>query len=422
VIAKRSRAKAQPKAAALGAYALGAMVPARVVDPADAPETAAVLRAARIAGEAVVVRGGGTLQRAANAPSRYDVALLTRRLDAVHDYDPRDLTIGLGAGTTIAALARALAEHGQFLPLDAPLAQLATVGGTLAAGWAGPRRAVYGRPRDLLIGATLALADGTLAKTGGMVVKNVTGYDMGKLYVGSHGTLGVLVRANFKVLPAPAVRRLAIAPFDDEVRDRTVAHAGALEIEPVALLLVDGFREAPPPARPRLIALLEGSQQVVDRSTRELRSALGSAGVAETRLLDGEDAARAFQSLLDAYVALDGDASVTFLARGLPSEAASRAQRVREAIPGAETIADLRTGDVVVRVRETAVGGGNDEPMDTGRMVRNLLGRATVLSSGPAALADAWGDPSAALATMRALKAAFDPQGVLAPGRYVGGI
>jgi len=274
-----------------------------------------------------------------------------------------------------------------------------------------------------LIGATAALADGTLAKTGGMVVKNVTGYDMGKLYVGSHGTLGVIVRANFKVLPAPQARRLAVAPFDEDALARAVAHASALVLEPSALLVVDGFREALSATRPRLIALLEGSDQLVDRATRELRSALGAAGVAETRLLDGDDAARAFQTVLDAYVALDGDASVTLLTRGLPSDAAARAQRVRAAIPGAETIADLRTGDVVVRVRELASqSGDNGSVSGIDRTVRELLGRATVLAAGPLARADAWGDPPSTLATMRALKTAFDPRGILAPGRFVGGI
>jgi glycolate oxidase FAD binding subunit len=419
MIAKRPRAKRT----ALGPYALGALQPAHVFEPKEPSEVAATLRAAAAAGEAVVVHGGGTLQGASNAPLRYDVALSTKRLTALYDYDARDLTVGAGAGMTLAALARTLAEHGQFLPLDAPLASQATLGGTLAAGWAGPRRAAYGRPRDLLIGATLALADGTLAKTGGMVVKNVTGYDMGKLYVGSHGTLGVIVRANFKVLPAPQTRRLAIAPFDEDERERALAHAGALVLEPSALLVVDGFREVLGTTRPRLIALLEGSEQVVDRATRELRSALGAAGVAETRLLDGDDALRAFQAVLDAYVARDGDASVTLLSRGLPSDAGSRAHRVRAAIPGAETIADLRTGDVVVRVRELVPrNGDNGSVSGIDRTVRDLLGRATVLAAGPGARADAWGDPPSTLPTMRALKTAFDPHGILAPGRFVGAI
>jgi glycolate oxidase FAD binding subunit len=419
VIAKRPRAKRT----ALGPYALGTLQPARVFEPKEPGEVAATLRAAASAGEAVVVHGGGTLQGASNAPLRYDVALSTKKLAALYDYDARDLTVGAGAGMTLTALARTLAEHGQFLPLDAPLPAQATLGGTLAAGWAGPRRATYGRPRDLLIGATLALADGTLAKTGGMVVKNVTGYDMGKLYVGSHGTLGVIVRANFKVLPAPQTRRLAIAPFDEDERERAIAHASALVIEPSALLVVDGFREALGTTRPRLIALLEGSEHSVDRATRELRSALGAAGVAETRLLDGDDAWRAFQAVLDAYVARAGDDSVTLLSRGLPSDAAARAQRVRAAISGAETIADLRTGDVVVRVREIVPSDGeNGSVSGIDRTVRDLLGRATVLAAGPSSRADAWGDPPSTLATMRALKTAFDPHGILAPGRFLGAI
>jgi len=400
---------------AIDTYALGALQPARVVEPADAQEVAAALRAAADAGEAIVVHGGGTLQRAANAPARYDVALDVRRLDAVHAYDPHDLTLGAGAGMTVAALDDVLARNRQFVPLDAPRAARATVGGTLAAGWAGPRRAAYGRPRDLLIGATVALADGSLASSGGMVVKNVTGYDMGKLYVGSHGTLGTLVRANFKVLPAPPARRLAVAPFDDDLRERTVAHASGLALEPVALLALDGFREAPGGERPRLVALLEGSDALVERATRELRSALGAAGVAETWLLDGDDATRAFQDLLDAYVALDGERSLTFIARGRPADAASRTQRVRGAVRGAETIADLRTGDVVVRVRAR-----DEAPVELA--VRDVLGHATLLAAGTAVQADAWGEPPATLATMRALKAAFDPHGTLAPGRFVGGI
>jgi FAD/FMN-containing dehydrogenase len=206
------------------------------------------------------------------------------------------------------------------------------------------------------------------------------------------------------------VRRLAIAPFDDELRERAIAHAGGLSVEPAALLVVDGFHEIAFAGRPRLFALLEGSEQVVERATRELRSALGAAGIAETRLLDGDAAASAYASILDAYATVTSDASVTFVARGLPSEAVARAQRVRDALGRIDTIADLRTGDVVVRVREA---------FDT---VRGVLGRAVVLSAGPAAEVDAWGEAPATLATMRALKTQFDPRGVLAPGRFVGGI
>jgi glycolate oxidase FAD binding subunit len=421
VIAKGARARRGPGA-------LGAQEPARVVEPADAAETAAALAAATAAGAAVVISGGGTLQAGANLPARYDVALLTRRLDAVHAYDPRDLTIGLGAGTTLDVLARRLAEHRQFVPFDAPHAARATLGGTLAAGWAGPRRARYGRPRDLVIGTTIALADGTCASSGGMVVKNVTGYDLGKLYVGSHGTLGALVRVNLKLLPAPAARRLALAPFEPDTRERVVAHAREREIEPAALLVLDGGfvprHLADRDGRPLVVALFEGSEVLVDRALREYRSALGSAGVAETRILDDRVAGDAFQTILDGYVGAR-ERSATFLARGLPSEASARAERARDAVPDGyalETIADLATGDVVVRLSWRAAAEAAF-PATVGGL-RVALGRAHRIAGDPRAweLVDAWGETPSALATMRGIKQRFDPAGTLAPGRFLGGL
>jgi glycolate oxidase FAD binding subunit len=204
----------------------------RTLAPADAADVAATLRACADEGAAIVARGGGTLQSLGNAPARCDAFLSLEHLRGLADYDPRDLTAGILAGTTLAEIARALGEHGQHLPFDAPLPDRATIGGTIAAGWAGPRRGRYGRPRDLLIGSTVALVDGTLAHAGGMVVKNVTGYDMSKAYAGSLGTLAIIVRANVKAVPRPAARRLAVAPIPPDVSDRAIAALGLLAIEP----------------------------------------------------------------------------------------------------------------------------------------------------------------------------------------------
>ncbi|HTW85217.1 MAG TPA: FAD-binding oxidoreductase [Candidatus Sulfotelmatobacter sp.] len=420
MIAKGARARR-------GAGTLGEQEPARTIEPADAAETAAALHGAASAGEAVVIEGGGTLLASANPPARFDVALRTRRLDAVHAYDPHDLTAGVGAGMTLAALARLLGEHDQFVPFDAPLTARATVGGTVAAGWAGPRRATYGRPRDLVIGSTIALVDGTCASSGGMVVKNVTGYDLGKLYVGSQGTLGALVRINLKVLTAPAARRLALAPFEPDGRERVVAHAQTRAIEPVALLTLDpGFAPrhlADGEGRPLLVALFEGSEALVDRALRDYRSALGAAGVAETRVLDDRIAAEAFQTIVDGYVAAR-ERSVTFVARGLPADASLRAERARSCAPDGfalETLADLATGDVVARLTWRAAHDG--ELPEVVALLRAALGRAHRIAGDPHAWAavDAWGETPAALATMHAIKARFDPHDTLAPGRFLGG-
>jgi glycolate oxidase FAD binding subunit len=275
-----------------------------------------------------------------------------------------------------------------------------------------------------VIGASAALVDGTVASSGGMVVKNVTGYDLGKLYVGSHGTLGALVRVNLKVLTMPAARRLALAPFEPDARERVVAHAFGRAIEPVAVLLVDAALAprhlADGDGRPLLIALFEGSEALVDRALRDFRSALGAAGVAETRVLDDRIAAEAFQTIVDGYVA-SRERSVTFLARGLPSDASARAELARAIAPegfGIDTIADLATGDVIVRLswrphHEAALPAAV-------AALRGALGRAHRIAGDPHTWAaiDAWGETPATLATMLALKAQFDPRGTLAPGRF----
>jgi glycolate oxidase FAD binding subunit len=402
----------------------------RIIVPQDAAGAAAALAACARDGAAVVVVGGSTLQSIGNAPRRCDVALHTSNLRGIREYDPRDMTAGIDAGTTLAEIARVLGEHGQWIPFDAPLPARATVGGTLAAGWAGPRRAVYGRPRDLVLGTTIALTDGTLARAGGMVVKNVTGYDMSKLYVGSLGTLGLIVRANFKTLPRPPVRRLAIAPIAGDQRDRTIAAIGGLAIEPSAALALDGFARVAryPGAALRLVLLFEGSEAVVERGTRDVRSALGKAGVAETLLLDGDAADQAFAETLDAYVEGTGERTLTYRTTGLPSTAWART-RVAEALArehglGAESIADLRTGDAILRfsARTVAAFAAGLPAFDAD--VRRAFERSTVLAGGAQLRAsiDAWGAAPSTIATMRAIKAHFDPTGILAPGRYVGAI
>lgn len=402
----------------------------RVIAPADAAAAAAALAECARDDAAVVFAGGSTLQSIGNAPSRCDVVLQTRHLRGVREYDPRDMTAGIGAGTTLAELSRVLGEHGQWIPFDAPSPSRATVGGTLAAGWAGPRRMTYGRPRDLVIGSTIALTDGTLASAGGMVVKNVTGYDMSKLYVGSLGTLGLIVRANFKALPRPAVRRLAIAPVAEEQRDRAIAAVGALPIEPTAALMVDGFPRVAhyPGAALRMALMFEGSDAVVERGTRDARSALGRAGIAETVLLDGAGAEAAFAEIVDAYVDATGERVLTYRTTGLPSTAWTRTRvagvLARDHGLTGETIADLRTGDAILRFSAKSVGLFASAIVAFDADVRNAFVTATVLAGGShlRAAIDAWGSEPTTIATMRAIKAHFDPAGILAPGRYVGAI
>ena len=416
---------------AFNPFALGTQTPARIEEPSDGQRVAALLAAAAESGSAVVAFGGSTLQSIGNPPRRFDVALSLRRLDRVLQYDPRDLTVGLEAGITLDNVARALAAAQQFIPFDAPLPRRATVGGTLAAGWAGPRRATYGHLRDLLIGTTVALTDGSLASAGGMVVKNVTGYDMSKLYVGSLGTLGIVVRANFKALPQPPAQRLAVAPLGDEVRARALGGLAQLTIEPTATLVVDGFFERTPRVHnedSRLVVLFEGSEVVVGRATRDLRSVLGKCGVAETLLFDGGAAAAVLQDTIDAYIEPLADRSITYRSTGLPSTVWERLLTARAIVLAAQArydfIADLRTGDAIVRIAGPSARETADLLTGVDANLRGALPALTVLAGDPRLRAqiDAWGAVPPTLATLRAIKARFDPGATLAPGRFVGGI
>jgi glycolate oxidase FAD binding subunit len=410
-------------------FAIGGRAPARVVEPRDEVELAAALRGCDEAGESLVLFAGGTLQGIGSRPRRYDVAVDLARLSGIIAYEPRDLTVAAWAGTTLDALARRLARHGQFLPIDAPLPKRGTVGGALAAGWLGPRRARYLRPRDLVIGSTVALADGTLAKAGGMVVKNVTGYDMSKLYVGSLGTLAAIARVNFRTLPLPEVQRIALAPLPEGTRPRAAAHVRALEVEPSAALFIRGFPEAggDDGLDGRAFLLFEGSAAVVDRATRDLRSAIGTAGVPTTTIVD-RGAGAALQRAVDAYVASrSGGPSVTYRSLGLPSDVEGRAAVACDIASlhelRCETICDMRSGDLIARVSGNGVA--LDEagvPFDDA--LHDALPNATILASPErmSGMLSAWGRPPDSIETMRRLKERFDPRGTLAPGRFVGGL
>jgi glycolate oxidase FAD binding subunit len=411
------------------AFALGGRLPSRIVTPASPEEVAETLRACDAAGEAVVAFGGGTLQGLGYAPARYDVALGLGALDRTLAYEYRDLTIAVEAGMTVGDLERTLAKNRQFVPLDAPRRATSTVGGTIASGWLGPRRATYGRPRDLLIGTTAVLADGTIAKAGGMVVKNSTGYDLSRLYAGSLGTLAVLVRTNFKTKPLPALQRVALAALPEATRERAVAHLLALEIEPAAALVIGGFAgeiDGHDGIDGRLLLYFEGSEHAVERATRDVRSALGAAGVPETTLVD-RGAGEVLQRAIDAYIAPFG-ASVTYRIGGLPSDALHRERAtgvlaLRHTL-AYESICDIRTGDLIARVVADDLTHLEAAIVPFDDALHDASPRATVISA-PDRVRErlaVWGAAPPALAQMRALKQRFDPNGTLAPGRFVGGI
>jgi glycolate oxidase FAD binding subunit len=202
----------------------------RVVRPASTEEAAEVLRDAAGHGLAVLIRGAGTKIEWAVPPERLDLIVDTGRLTGIVEHAAGDLITVVRAGTPMAELADGL--PGQQLALDAPLPG-ATIGGTVAANTSGPRRMLYGTARDLLIGITVVRPDGKVARAGGKVVKNVAGYDLGKLFTGSYGTLGLITEMAFRLHPRPAARAWVRTPVTDP--GPAVAAVLAAQVVPSAL-------------------------------------------------------------------------------------------------------------------------------------------------------------------------------------------
>ena len=400
------------------------------VAPKTPAEVGEILARCDRAGEKVSIAGGATLCGMGFPAERVDVTLSTKRLAGIVANEQADLTVAVRAGTPIQSLTALLSTQGQFIPFDAPRPQHATVGGTLAAGWLGPRRYLYGRLRDYLIGSTIVLPDGTIARAGGMVVKNVAGYDMSRFYVGSFGTLGIIVQANFKTVPLAKHARLFLARLPERTRARACTQLQALPMRPAAAFWIDGFHKAvdgDDGAEGRVAVLLEGSEASLERATRELRSALGRAGVPETRVLDA-GARESFQRVVDAYIACLGERSVTYRIGSLPQASEPNALRANELARRfelrAEAIVDVLNGDIILRVSDLDARalGAKIEAFDDA--LHEIESRAQVIASDhPNRIhLRVWGESPPAIAQMQALKARFDPNRTLNPGRFVGGI
>ncbi len=423
------------------AYVVDGRTPCGVVFPGSAEEVAQVVRAAAAAGVPVVPWGGGT-QMHRGAPPR-DGALVVglRRLDRVLEHEPADLTATAEAGITLAAFQGALGARGQWLPLDPPAPGEATLGGVLAANAAGPRRQGYGTARDLVIGIRVVAPDGQFVRAGGKVVKNVAGYDLAKLYIGSCGTLGIIVDATVKLRPRPEAEGACWATFPalEPAARAAVALAGS-ELGPVALTLLDPLaaevcgRHAglgPVPAAVVLV-VFDGLPAAVAAARDAAAGRLRAAGAGAVEPLDAPATGRALDAVREARRLVTNPLAVA-TAGVLPGdvgaylEAAGAAARAA----GVRLAALAEAGHGLVTLILTAAGAEAPPAAATAALLaqcRDIArGHAGHLGIAWAPLGvreacPVWDPPGPAVALMRGLKARLDPEGVLNPGRFVGGI
>ncbi len=419
-----------------GACAIDGVLPKVVVTPADADQVAALLRIADEAGAKVVPWGGGTDQGLGNPPERMDVALRTARLNRVIAHEPADMTCVAGAGIRLADLQAALGKAGQFLPLDPPDAETATLGGVLSANASGPMRLAYGWPRDVVIGTQVALVSGQQARAGGRVVKNVAGFDLNKLYVGALGTLGVLVEVALKVLPLPERRASVAAAFATlDGAAQAVRSILQTDLAPCALELLS------PSAAARLaratvllsggflvLVRVEGVLEAVQDQGERLKDLFGRSGAGEVASLEGAEEAGAW----DAIRGFRRGPGVVRCKASVPIKCvpalfnAADALRERHEV-ACDLIAHAGSGIVLCALDLES----SDRVDRVVAAVSDLRGRAAelggylVVEAAPAAFKtrlDVWGKWGPDLRLMRALKAQYDPKRTLNPGRFVGGI
>jgi glycolate oxidase FAD binding subunit len=386
--------------------------PRFVVEPSTEQELASILCLASGAGLSVIPRGGGTKLGWGNPPARADLVLSTAGLSKIIEHAWADLTVSVEAGCTIERLQATLAQHGQRLALDAMWPGRSTVGGVLSTNDSGALRLRFGALRELIIGVTLALSDGTLAASGGKVVKNVAGYDLQKLATGAFGTLGVITRAVFRVHPLPRLSRtfsVSTQSFEETqhvlnaVQDSKLAHS-ALQIRAAAdtLLQVD--------------VMFEGTE----------------AGVAAQEAQ--------FKNLLAPHAPLDPPSTVWNARQDLWNDSESAAIAKISILPA--EIAQILNSIERLGVRHKLHWQAIVEAFGVGWLrldgsMENLASAllelraqlesksgTLILLHRPPALPpfDAWGNAGDALPLLRAVKYQLDPKNTLNTGRFVGGI
>ncbi len=421
-----------------GPFVVEGRTPCAVVFPGSVEEASRVVAAAADAAVPVIPWGGGT-QMGLGAPPR-DSALVvgTGRLARIVEYEPADLTATIEAGITMDALQSALGAKGQWMSLDPPLPARATLGGVLAANGSGPRRHLYGTARDLVIGLRVVGPDGAVVRSGGKVVKNVAGYDMAKLYLGSLGTLGLIVEATVKLRPLPEADRACWGAFADlGAAGAAVRAVMASDLVPHSIELLDAEAAAacgaamPASGGAALLLGFDGLASPVAWQLGEAGRLLRGVGAGTVTALDEPAAAAMLGRVRDLRAAVAEPLAVARAAL-LPSQVAPF---LAEAAAGARTaglrlVAAAHAGSGIATLMLTPREGAGREAAAVKTLARlrdhaRAAGGELVLEWAPLAVKEevgVWDAPSPAVRLMQGIKAQLDPKGIMNPGRFVGGI
>ena len=424
-------------------YAVDGVSPALSVRPGSQDEVAMIVAACSEAGAATIPWGGGTSMGLGNPPTRADVAVVLERLNRIVDHDVANQNVTVEGGMRLADLQAALAEQRQHLPLDPPAARKATIGGLMATNASGPARLLYGSARDWVLGMRVVLPDGERIRCGGKVIKNVSGYDMNKLFIGSLGTLGIITEVTFKLLPVPEVRASVIGLFPElgqaakivaKVLDSVLLPEAIEFLNPEAVNLLTPALGLEGPAGYGLAVALAGTPETVERQVRDFVAIFTEGQAARTTTFQSDGTVPAWQAIRDVFDLLPGPPPERVTCKiAVPisrtaevfaaAEQMGRRHNLRAAVTGYAGsgivwACYLRANDAPPT--EVLVGG-----LEGLRREAEAVEGSLVLQTAPPAIkkrVDAWGKPGEAFEVMRRLKADFDPRGLCNPGRFLGGI
>ena len=398
--------------------AIAGVLPKTVYTPASVLEAAQVVAETAATNAPIAFVGGGTELELGAPPRALEAVVETTQLGRIVEYAPDDMVITAEAGLPLARLQQAVAAHRQQLALDPPLPERSTVGGLVATNAFGPRRARYGSIKDLIIGATLILEDGTLARGGGKVVKNVAGFDLPKLSCGSLGTLGMIGTATFRLHPLPEASESVVVPRQSAEGVRAlVAAAREAQLEPTACVAF--HRGEHWDVLFRFEGFAPGLKQQIEHLT-----AVARRGKAPCELLEGAAAEKLWAEHDQLRTAGGLRLKFTGLASQLPSIQPEWLAPLLRVLSGGRAVwyATLGIGFVsgeVVDLEQTS------KALQSFRAALVARGGSLVLTAAPTALraqVDVWGPTASAFRLMRQIKNKFDPKARLNPGRFLGGL
>jgi glycolate oxidase FAD binding subunit len=428
-------------------YEVDGMQPAAIARPSSAAEAAELVRYAIAEKLAVIPCGARTKLAMGMPPRQYDLTIDVSRMNALVAYDPADLTVSVCAGMRLCDLEATLEQHRQQLPLAVPFANSATVGGTLASGVDSPLRQLYGTAKDFVLGMEFVTGDGVIAKSGGRVVKNVTGYDLHKLLIGSMGTLGIITRVNFKTFPMWAERRGFVASFAEARQALAMMHRiSKSSLAPETLEVVDSrlaeilSRHIPAAnvdlvsAGWTLLAGISGRGEVLERYARDLTRTAKETQASVCRVIDESERSAVWTQLREALPLLleFSPAAAIVKITTTPSECGKVLEQTRG-------IAERHALASATLVRAAGVIYFALLPATTdAETIQKLAGACEEIFDGagrgkyravipwcPLELKsrlNIWGSAGDDFALMQKVKSAFDPQGIFSPGRFVGGL